>query len=77
MASPQYREPIIPTPTRYEANLRTCAQFLHPCSLVFNQQMMTFTTDQAKVDYTMSLLSGLAVFKKSLNIDFKGQVTGT
>lgn len=54
---PQPREPYIPIPARYAGDLGTCAQFLHQCSLVFNQQAVTYSTDRSKVAFVMSLLT--------------------
>lgn len=31
-------EPYIPTPARYSGEIGQCSQFLHQCSLVFDQQ---------------------------------------
>ena len=50
-------EPFIPTPARYSGVLGTCSQFLHQCSLVFDQQPLTYYTDRSKIDFIMSLLS--------------------
>ena len=51
------REPFIPTPVRYSGVLGSCSQFLHQCSLVFDQQPLTYTSDRSKVAFIMSLLS--------------------
>ncbi|KAK7933591.1 hypothetical protein WMY93_004487 [Mugilogobius chulae] len=56
----QPREPFIPTPNRYSGELGSCNQFLHQCMIVFNQQPLTYSTDQSKVAFIMSLLSGKA-----------------
>lgn len=58
--APQAREPYIPIPARYSGDLGTCSQFLHQCNLVFTQQPLTYSTPQAKVAFTMSLLTGQA-----------------
>ena len=49
-------EPHIPIPAGYAGDLGTCAQFLHQCSLVFNQQPATYFSDQSKIAFVMSLL---------------------
>lgn len=54
------REPFIPIPARYGGDLGTCSQFLHQCSLVFSQQPNTYATQEAKVAFIMSLLTGQA-----------------
>ena len=41
--------PYIPIPARYSGDLGTCAQFLHQCLLVYNQQAVTYSTHQSKV----------------------------
>lgn len=56
----QPRELCIPIPARYSGDFGTCAQFLHQCSLVFNQQAVTYSTHQSRVAFVMSLLSGQA-----------------
>ena len=50
------REPFIPTPVRYSGVLGSCSQFLHQCSLVFDQQPLTYATDKSKIAFIMSLL---------------------
>lgn len=54
------REPFIPTPVRYSGELGTCSQFLHHCSLVFDQQSQTYATDKSRIAFIMSLLSDRA-----------------
>lgn len=56
----QPREPFIPTPVRYSGELGRCGQFLHQCSLVFEQQPLTYTSDRTKTAYIMSLMSDQA-----------------
>lgn len=50
------REPFIPTPVRYSGVIGSCSQFLHQCSLVFEQQPLTYATDKSKIAFIMSLL---------------------
>ena len=56
----QPREPFIPTPVRYSGDSGTCSQFLHQCSLVFDQQPLTYSSDRTRIAFVMSLLSGKA-----------------
>lgn len=56
----QPREPFIPTPVRYSGDSGTCSQFLHQCSLVFDQQPLTYSSDKTRIAFVMSLLSGKA-----------------
>ena len=60
VASPsQLREPFIPTPVRYSGELGRCRQFLHQCTLVFEQQPLSYASDRTKTAFMMSLLRGL------------------
>ncbi|XP_050924947.1 uncharacterized protein LOC108874699 [Lates calcarifer] len=54
------REPFIPTPVRYSGEVGSCSQFLHQCSLVFDQQPLSYSTDRSKIAFVSSLLSGKA-----------------
>ncbi|XP_077359632.1 uncharacterized protein LOC144005381 [Festucalex cinctus] len=54
------REPVLPHPSRYDGQPGGCGQFLHQCSLVFDQQPYTYAHDQSKIAFIMSLLSGQA-----------------
>ncbi len=38
-----------------------CRSFLIQCSLVFEQQMLIYTTDNSKISYIMGLLKGADV----------------
>lgn len=60
MSTPQAREPYIPIRTRYSGDLGTSAQFLHHCSLVFDQQPATYGTHKSKITFVMSLLCSQA-----------------
>ena len=53
----QPREPFIPTPARFAGQLGSGRQFLHQCSLVFDQQPLTYSTDKSRIAFVMSLLS--------------------
>lgn len=54
------REPHIPTPERYSGDLGACARFLLQCSLVFDLQPSTYTTDKSRIAFVLSLLTGKA-----------------
>ena len=54
------REPHVPAPERYDGDLGTCRSFLLQCSLVFEQQPQTYSTDKSKVAYVVGLLTGRA-----------------
>uniref|UniRef100_A0A3B4V0N9 DUF4939 domain-containing protein n=1 Tax=Seriola dumerili TaxID=41447 RepID=A0A3B4V0N9_SERDU len=58
--APLPREPHIPTPERYSGELGTCARFLLQCSLVFSEQPTTYVSDEAKIAFLVSLLTGRA-----------------
>nr|CBN81752.1 Pol polyprotein [Dicentrarchus labrax] len=57
---PPPREPHVPTPERYAGDLGACGRFLLQCSLVFQQQPLTYSSDSAQVAFVISLLSGKA-----------------
>uniref|UniRef100_A0A3Q1G1E1 DUF4939 domain-containing protein n=1 Tax=Acanthochromis polyacanthus TaxID=80966 RepID=A0A3Q1G1E1_9TELE len=59
-SSPPSREPYIPTPERYSGDQGTCQEFLMQMSLVFAMQPLTYSTDEQKISYTLSLLTGAA-----------------
>lgn len=56
----QPREPYVPAPERYDGNLGDCKSFLFQCSLVFELQPLTYSTDRAKLAYVLGLLMGRA-----------------
>ncbi|KAJ7997137.1 hypothetical protein DPEC_G00225840 [Dallia pectoralis] len=58
---PQSREPRVPAPDRYSGELGLCRAFLIQCSLVFEQQPLSYPTDRSKIAYLMSLLKGNAL----------------
>ena len=59
--APQPKEPLIPDPERYAGDLGTCKSFLIQCSLVFEQQSLTYSTDRANTAYIIVLLRGNAL----------------
>lgn len=60
LPSPAAREPHIPTPERYSGHLGSCGQFLLQCSLVFDLQPNTYSTDKSRIAFIISLLTGKA-----------------
>ncbi|KAJ7998560.1 hypothetical protein DPEC_G00206180 [Dallia pectoralis] len=58
---PPSREPRVPAPDRYSGELGLCRAFLIQCSLVFEQQPLSYPTDRSKIAYLMSLLKGNAL----------------
>lgn len=58
--SPPPREPYVLPPEPYDGNLGTCREFLTQCSLVFDLQPRTYSTDRAKVAYLIGCLQGSA-----------------
>lgn len=55
------REPRLPPPERYNGRPEGCQEFFTECSLVFNLQPSSFTTEQARVVYIITLLIGQAL----------------
>ena len=47
------REPHVPAPERYAGDPGRCRSFLIQCSLVFEQQPATYSTDRSKIAYLM------------------------
>lgn len=54
------REPHMPTPERYSGDLGACSRFLLQCSLIFDLQPTTYSTDKSRIAFVLSLLSGKA-----------------
>nr|XP_055051762.1 retrotransposon-derived protein PEG10 [Misgurnus anguillicaudatus] len=57
--SPQ-SEPRLPIPEKYAGEPKFCRSFLSHCSLHFALQPRTFTTEEMKVAFVLSLLTGKA-----------------
>lgn len=57
---PPPRELYVLPPEPYDGNLGTCRDFLTQCSLVFDLQPHTYSTDKAKVAYLIGCLRGSA-----------------
>ena len=55
------REPHIPNPKGYEGDLSLCCGFITQCELVFCHNPSRFTSDNAKIAFLVSLLSGRAL----------------
>lgn len=55
-----FREPHMPTPERYSGDLGACGRFLLQCSLVFDLQPTTYSTDKSRIAFVLSLLTGKA-----------------
>ena len=53
-------EPKLPPPEKYSGEPGTCRSFLSQCSLIFELQPTTFSSDKAKVAYVITQLSGRA-----------------
>ena len=56
----QPRKPFIRTPVGYAGELGRCRQFSHQCTLVFEQQLLSYASDRTKTAFMMSLLSDQA-----------------
>lgn len=57
---PQF-EPRLPPPQRFSGDPETCEGFITQCDLTFKLQPSTFPSDQAKIAYILTLLSGKAL----------------
>ena len=55
------REPNIPSPRVYEGDLARCCGFVTQCELVFRHNPSRFYSDDAKIAFIVSLLSGRAL----------------
>ncbi|TWW62655.1 hypothetical protein D4764_04G0013020 [Takifugu flavidus] len=53
-------EPRVSEPERYEGNPESCDAFVVNCSLLYSLQPRVFTTEAAKVAYTITHLTGWA-----------------
>lgn len=53
-------EPNLPHLSRYGGEPGLCGQFVHQCSLIFDQQPSAYSQDSSKVAFIMSLLTGKA-----------------
>ncbi|KAK0154208.1 Retrotransposon-like protein 1 [Merluccius polli] len=56
-----FREPFIPAPEPYGGDLGRCRSFLLQCSLVFELQPQTYTSDKARIAYLIGSLRGEAL----------------
>uniref|UniRef100_A0A8C5DM91 CCHC-type domain-containing protein n=1 Tax=Gouania willdenowi TaxID=441366 RepID=A0A8C5DM91_GOUWI len=58
--TPALREPYVPAPERYDGDLGSCTAFLTQCSLVFEQQQLSYATDRSRIAYLINSLTGSA-----------------
>ena len=65
------REPRIPSPKVYEGDLSLCCGFITQCELIFQHNPSRYHSDNAKIAFIVSLLSGRALewAVASLNYD--------
>ena len=56
-----FSEPRVGAPERYNGNPELCGPFLTSCSLLFSLQPYTFATEEARVAYVISNLTGRAL----------------
>ena len=57
---PEVREPRLPAPERYDGAPGECRAFVTQCQLIFHLQPLTFPTDDARVAYVITQLTGRA-----------------
>lgn len=55
-----HKEPYVPSPEPYAGEIGGASGFVLRCSLVFDQQPLSYPTDRAKIAYTVNLLRGRA-----------------
>lgn len=56
--TPAPRELCLPPPERYARHPGTCQEFLSQCSLIFELQPSSFSSDRSKIVYLITLMSG-------------------
>lgn len=54
------KEPWVPTPEPYAGEPGSCSRFLLNCTLVFDLQPASYSTDKAKIAFCVNLLRGKA-----------------
>lgn len=54
------KEPYVPPPEPYAGDSGNCRGFLLRCSLVFDQQPLSYPSDRSKIAYVINLLRGRA-----------------
>ena len=57
---PEVREPRLPAPEHYDGAPGECRAFVTQCQLIFHLQSLTFPTDDARVAYVITQLTGRA-----------------
>ena len=55
-----HKEPYVPPPEPFASEIGGARGFVLRCSLVFNQQPLSYPTDRSKIAYTINLLRGRA-----------------
>lgn len=71
---PPTREAFVPPPAPYSGDLGTCKSFLTQCSLIFEQQPLTYANDRAKICYLIGCLRGHALNWASAIWEKQGEV---
>ncbi len=56
-SSHPHREPFVPPPEHYVGDLGSCVCFLLQCSLVFDQQPSSYSSDRSRISYVMPIPS--------------------
>ncbi len=59
-SSQTQHEPRLPTPEVYKGEPNLCRAFLVKCSMFFSLQPLTFATEESRVAFVLTLLSGRA-----------------
>jgi len=54
------KEPMVPTPEPYAGEPGSCSRFLLNCTLVFDLQPSSYSSDKAKIAFCVNLLRGKA-----------------
>ncbi|CAL9686262.1 unnamed protein product [Knipowitschia caucasica] len=55
------REVFVPPPAPYNGDLGSCKSFLTQCSLIFEQQPLSYSNDRAKISFLIGCLRGNAL----------------
>ncbi|KAI7792353.1 hypothetical protein IRJ41_006321 [Triplophysa rosa] len=76
LLNPQpHLEPRLPAPERFDGNPERCRGFLTQCTLAFQLQPSSFPTENSKVAYIITLLTGKALDWASALWDQKSPLT--
>lgn len=76
-AAPPVPDPRLPFPERYSGEPESCSSFLTQCSLFLAHQPAAFPTEQSRVAFVISLLSGRALQWGSAEWDRKSDTCGS